>query len=271
MSTSVSEKLRAMEKEMREYANEPVGLPRTPVDALIDGWADRLTPLIAELGQEVGAVPNGKLVGWWNGITPGFDGMGVPSIRWGADAENSGHDIPLYDGYNPIHYVTPPFSPAHTSSSTSRRTQPMSSEMRELVILALQSAYAHGEKHAPFALHDCARQIVDAALLARTEAGADDWPFVEEIGRDGKPTGYWIRKGTPAAARNTHPQDASGDAEVLTAHGIKALDRCCEELRYWIGLADDMNFDEMTVSAFETAIESMEMRKANAMQAKESK
>lgn len=68
-----------------------------------------------------------------------------------------------------------------------------------------------------------------------------------------------------------HPQDASGDAEVLTAHGIKALDRCCEELRYWIGLADDMNFDEMTVSAFETAIESMEMRKANAMQAKESK
>jgi hypothetical protein len=67
------------------------------------------------------------------------------------------------------------------------------------------------------------------------------------------------------------PQDASGDAEVLTAHGIKALDRCCEELRYWIGLADDMNFDEMTVSAFETAIESMEMRKANAMQAKEAK
>ncbi|MGE8283674.1 MAG: hypothetical protein ACN6PX_07410 [Stenotrophomonas lactitubi] len=53
------------------------------------------------------AEPNGKLVAWWNGITPGYDGQGVPSIRWGADAENSGHDIPLYDGFNPIHYQQP--------------------------------------------------------------------------------------------------------------------------------------------------------------------
>ncbi|MET3929523.1 uncharacterized protein YukE [Lysobacter sp. OAE881] len=92
-------------------------------DEATNECADELADLIkelteyAELGQEVGAVPNGKLVGWWNGITPGFDGMGAPSVRWGADAENSGHDIPLYDGYNPIHYVTPATSPAHTSEA----------------------------------------------------------------------------------------------------------------------------------------------------------
>ena len=53
--------------------------------------------------------PNGKLVGWWNGIMPDVTGRSPygPSVRWGADAENSGHDIPLYDGYNPIHYTTP--------------------------------------------------------------------------------------------------------------------------------------------------------------------
>lgn len=53
------------------------------------------------------SVPNGKLVAWWNGITPGYDGQGNYSIRWGADAENGAHDIPLYDGINPIHYQTP--------------------------------------------------------------------------------------------------------------------------------------------------------------------
>ena len=53
--------------------------------------------------------PNGKLVGWWNGISRHDDRDGTgPSVRWGEGAENTYHDIPLYDGYNPIHYVTPP-------------------------------------------------------------------------------------------------------------------------------------------------------------------
>lgn len=53
--------------------------------------------------------PNGKLVGWWNGTTDNGERDGIGwSVRWGADAEDSNHDIPLYDGYNPIHYVTPP-------------------------------------------------------------------------------------------------------------------------------------------------------------------
>lgn len=53
--------------------------------------------------------PNGKLVGWWNGITPDVTDRSPfePSVRWGANAENSSHDIPLYDGYNPIHYQQP--------------------------------------------------------------------------------------------------------------------------------------------------------------------
>ena len=63
-----------------------------------------LLPVLA--ARQPGAA-NGKLVGWWNGITPGYDGQGDWSIRWGADAENSRHDIPLYDGFNPIHYQQP--------------------------------------------------------------------------------------------------------------------------------------------------------------------
>lgn len=46
------------------------------------------------------------------------------------------------------------------------------------------------------------------------ESEADDWPFVEEIGRDGKPTGYWVRKGSPAAARMSAP---AGSGEVHRA------------------------------------------------------
>lgn len=58
--------------------------------------------------------PNGNLVGWWNGITPDVTERSPygPSVRWGADAEDRAHDIPLYDGYNPIHYVTPTAAPA---------------------------------------------------------------------------------------------------------------------------------------------------------------
>lgn len=32
-------------------------------------------------------------------------------------------------------------------------------------------------------------------------AGGDDWPFLEEIGTNGKPTGYWIRKGSATERR----------------------------------------------------------------------
>lgn len=55
------------------------------------------------------AAPNGTIVGWWNGIMPDATGRSPygPSVRWGASAQNSGHDIPLYDGYNPIHYQAP--------------------------------------------------------------------------------------------------------------------------------------------------------------------
>lgn len=41
------------------------------------------------------------------------------------------------------------------------------------------------------------------AALAQ-QAGAvesEDWPFIEEVGTNGKPTGYWIRKGSKAADR----------------------------------------------------------------------
>ena len=51
------------------------------------------------------AVDSNKPVAWWNGISESVfnerDGRG-PSIRWGSDAENAWHDIPLYAGYNPV-------------------------------------------------------------------------------------------------------------------------------------------------------------------------
>lgn len=54
-------------------------------------------------------------------------------------------------------------------------------------------------------------------LCRAAPAGGDDWPFVEEIGTDGKPTGYWIRKGSPAAARMSDPA-GSGEVEELAAY-----------------------------------------------------
>lgn len=53
------------------------------------------------------AAPAGNLVAWWNGIRPDTR-SDDSSIRWGADAEDSGHDIPLYDGPNPIHATPAP-------------------------------------------------------------------------------------------------------------------------------------------------------------------
>jgi hypothetical protein len=43
-----------------------------------------------------------KPVAWWNGIRPDLR-SNDSSIRWGENAEDSGHDIPLFDGPNPIH------------------------------------------------------------------------------------------------------------------------------------------------------------------------
>jgi hypothetical protein len=151
-------RLRALEKKFQDEASNARATFKNGGGEYYDGRSDafnlaasELATLIAELGQEVGAVPNGKLVGWWNGITPGFDGMGVPSIRWGADAENSGHDIPLYDGYNPIHYVTPPSSPAHTSEARDAVVK----GVRELAI----KATAHWDAKFDDAALDVARRF----------------------------------------------------------------------------------------------------------------
>lgn len=53
--------------------------------------------------------PAEKPVAWWNGISEDKTERSPygPSIRWGADAENSGHDIPMYAGYNPVHFAHP--------------------------------------------------------------------------------------------------------------------------------------------------------------------
>lgn len=55
-----------------------------------------LSALASDTGER------GKVVGWWNGQR-GEMLDGEPSIRWGANAENTWHDIPLYAGPNPIH------------------------------------------------------------------------------------------------------------------------------------------------------------------------
>ena len=120
----------------------------------------------------------------------------------------------------------------------------------------------------------------DAAPVAdRTEAGADgekgvnnpEWPLLDRVEFALRDAGFDYDEAFRIAHLAARPQDASGDAEALTAHGIRALDRCCGELRNFIELAGDYDLDEMAVQALQTAIESMEMRKANAMQAKEAK
>ena len=77
--------------------------------------------------------PNGKLVGWWNGIMPDVTERSPygPSVRWGADAEDRAHDIPLYDGYNPIHYRQPdalaaaPAAPSAPAESVQTAPEPL--------------------------------------------------------------------------------------------------------------------------------------------------
>lgn len=87
-------------------------------EATISGCVD-VASQTEGAGRE--AEPNGKLVGWWNGMK-GEDA----SIRWGADRENEYHDIPLYDGYNPIHYQTP--TPAADAGGVTERTAPAAPE-----------------------------------------------------------------------------------------------------------------------------------------------
>lgn len=46
-------------------------------------------------------------VAWWNGMPASPLEGTPPSIRWGADAEDTHHDIPLYAGFNPVHTRPP--------------------------------------------------------------------------------------------------------------------------------------------------------------------
>ena len=54
-------------------------------------------------------VAEAKPAAWWNGVSPSRTGNPDydPSVRWGADAEDDWHDIPLYAGRNPVHYQQP--------------------------------------------------------------------------------------------------------------------------------------------------------------------
>ncbi|QYW02190.1 hypothetical protein CPT_Sonora_089 [Stenotrophomonas phage Sonora] len=111
-----AEEARAAKDEPAVYIGMPLG-ERTIARAVKSleqslTFAQEFRPedvriVLAALAARQSEGASGKLVGWWNGITPGYDGQGDWSIRWGADAENSRHDIPLYDGLNPIHYQQP--------------------------------------------------------------------------------------------------------------------------------------------------------------------
>lgn len=95
-----------MNNQAAQTMPEPVTASMCPSSDYAKGWNDCLAALSRTAGV---AEPNGKLVGWWNGIMPDVTERSPygPSVRCGADAEDSAHDIPLYDGYNPIHYRQP--------------------------------------------------------------------------------------------------------------------------------------------------------------------
>ena len=69
-------------------------------DAAIDA-------IIVALSQQPAA--DERPVGWWNGILPDVTDRSPygPSIHWSANAENDGHDIPLYAGVNPSRVQQP--------------------------------------------------------------------------------------------------------------------------------------------------------------------
>ena len=50
-------------------------------------------------------------------------------------------------------------------------------------------------------------------------------------------------------------------SSFIENHRIKALDRCIDELQFFLDTEKDWDMDEMTQQAFLTAIESMRMRK----------
>jgi len=102
----------------------------TELDAEISVWAGRMSTrahldrwpeaqaeharLLSVRRAIIAALSGGEApVAWWNGIKPDVTDRSPygPSVRWGADAENSRHDIPLYAGYNPVH-LTPAPPPA---------------------------------------------------------------------------------------------------------------------------------------------------------------
>ena len=60
------------------------------------------------------------------------------------------------------------------------------------------------------------------------------------------------QKGSHAGGQESEQQ--------LTKHGVRALSNSIRELRSLVDHATDLDFDEMTVGALQTAIESMEMR-----------
>lgn len=106
------------------------------------------------------AEPNGKLVGWWNGMK-GEDA----SIRWGADRENECHDIPLYDGYNPIHYQTP--TPAADAGGV---TEDMLSRASAAIVCSGESVaweIVHGYANLiPEAQQSMVREVLRTAITA---------------------------------------------------------------------------------------------------------
>ncbi len=118
-----------MTNQSAQTMPEPVTASMCPSSDYAKGWNDCL----AALSQTAGvAEPNGKLVGWWNGIMPDVTERSPygPSVRWGADTEDSAHDIPLYDGYNPIHYRQPGALAAAPAARVDDRVQRLIDEAR---------------------------------------------------------------------------------------------------------------------------------------------
>lgn len=63
----------------------------------------------------------------------------------------------------------------------------------------------------------------------------------------------------PQAAPPAEAREPVGEADV--PHAIRALDRSIREMRELVNDAADLGFDEITVAALETAIESMRLRR----------
>lgn len=93
------------------------------------------------------------------------------------------------------------------------------------------------------------------------QGGAE--PIIEAIRqlrqeRDERVDDCYAMAGQTAA----QPTSSAGgqEPERLTKHGVRALSNSIREVRSLVDHATDLDFDEMTVGALQTAIESMEMR-----------